>query len=151
MTVEEALYRWLTSGADVRALVGDKIYPQETDQDVNAPFVLYTTSDARQEETLAGWLNLWACSVRFDSYGGPIEGAYRSAKAITAAIDARMKALSPGQVVGESADAGRVEIKGISGDGGEDGLEAPVHGDESGVDYVGAAYRVSWSYPALDS
>ena len=142
MTIEEAMVAMLAADATLTGLVGTRVYPQEAPQDEALPLVLYTTSDPSQAESMNGWVDLYDQAFRFDCYGGDSSGSYASAKAVAAALRSRLHAFARGPVV--LAD-GTVYVRGISDDGGEDGLEPPAHGEERGVDYCAVQVRVWWA------
>ena len=142
MTIEEAIVSVLEADATLTALVGTRIYPQEAPQDETLPLVLYATSDPSQAESMAGWVDLYDQAFRFDCYGGDSSGSYASAKAVAQAVRDRLHAFARGPV---TVDGETVYVRGISDDGGEDGLEPPAHGEERGVDYCAVQVRVWWA------
>lgn len=139
-TVETAIRDLLLEDADLTALLGDRIYPQDAPQTAEPPYVLYFTADPEQTLTLNGYINNYNQAFRFDCYGGPLGRSYSSAKAIAKALRTCLFSFLRGTA------PGGVEIQGILDDGGEDGLEPPIHGEEEGLDYVGVQVRVHWNY-----
>lgn len=140
MTIEEGLRRLLLSDGVLAALVGEKVFPLEAPQDLEPPYVLYASSDPTRHLGLGGYQNLYDCAVRFDCYGGPGGGSYASAKAVAAAVRGRLFGFFRGPL----GPAGEIDCQGVLDDGGEDGIEEPVHGDERGVDYCAVQVRVFW-------
>lgn len=140
MTVEEAIRAYLIEpGGGVESLVGPRVYAQDAPQEADLPLVLYVTSDPEQLQTLAGvYLNHYSQSFRFDCYGGG-DMSYASAKSIARAVRDRL-----GGLVHTAIGDDSITVQGVFQEGGEDGLEPPVHAEEKGLDYCGVQLRIHW-------
>lgn len=141
MTVEEAIRAYLVElGSGVESLIGQRMYAQDAPQDADLPLVLYVTSDEEQAIDLDGTpANFFEQVFRFDCYGkGP--RSYASAKAIARAVKARLLPLVH-QAIGDDT----VSVQAVEQEGGEDGLEPPIHAGEQGLDYCGVQLRVYWN------
>lgn len=142
MIVETAIVQMLLADAAVAALIGTRLYPQDAPQDGARPLVLYATSDPDRLPTMTGYLTLQSKAFRFDCYGGDSGGRYLSAKNVADAIEDKLYGFAKGTI---TYGAETLNVQLIEPDGGEDGLEPPVHGDEEGLDYVGVGCRVHWN------
>jgi hypothetical protein len=137
--IETALVQLLLACAPLTELIGTKLYPQDAPQEVDAPYVVYSTSDYDRSLTLSGYEEERRLRVRLDAYGGLAGGAYASAKAIDTAIRECFETFFRGAVGQEN-----VFIEGIFPEGGEDGQEIPFSGEEDPQDFVGSQYLVVW-------
>lgn len=126
------------------ALLAGRLFPQEAPQDQDPPYGLYVTSDPEQEMTFTGYINLFRQSVRFDFYGDPSGGGYKSAKALAKACRDCLFNFFRGTIT-DPRDGSGVNVQGVFGEGGEDGLEPPAHAEGAGLDYCAVQVGVVWN------
>lgn len=142
MEIEQAIRAKLIATSGVSTLVGSKVYAQEAPQDQGPPYVVFSTGGYAQEQTLSGMLNLYSQTWRWECYGGPATGGYRSAKSIAAAI--RGVIFGGLTVLAEVTTGAGVDFMGAEDQGGDDEIELPIDAEGRGVDYVTVQARIWW-------
>jgi hypothetical protein len=123
MEIEEAIYARLVGDASVAALIGDRLYPGQGEQDSELPLAVYQQANQRKLQTLTGVINCNQYTMRLDVWAG----TYAEAKAVYHAIRNSLVGFQ-GELGG-----GQVTVLGVFEDGGEDGVEEPVHDEETGL------------------
>lgn len=135
MNLEQAFYAKLTGDAGVQAVLGNpaRVSPLEGPELGLLPACYYELTGQGWFKTLAGYLNSNSSRMRLAVYG-----TYDDVKSAVSALWAALKDWSGDQ-------GGGLTVLGVFPEDGSDGIDPPIHADESGVCYTTLELSITYS------
>lgn len=122
MDIEQAVWQHLTGDAEIKRLIGNRLYPDQVPQGEQLPYVVYSQAQRLRSRTFTGYVSLNACSIHMEIYGATRSSVVDVRQAIGSRLDG-----FTGTIGSQT-----VAVSGVFHDGEDTGAEVPVHGNELG-------------------
>lgn len=87
MTIESALYSYLSNKASITALVSTRIYPEVGPNDAGYPFITYITVTGDQQHDMSGASGLTNVRMQIDAWADIIADRVSVSEALRNALD----------------------------------------------------------------
>lgn len=87
MTIESALYSYLSTKASVTAVVGIRIYPQVAPDSAAYPFITYNVTNEQHDHSMGGATGLANPSIQIDVWAETVANRVAIAEVVRNALD----------------------------------------------------------------